>query len=326
VVGPTSSGKSELAVKLAKRFNGEIISCDSRQIYKDMDLGTGKVEGRWSAFHPERVQPREGSLKNQKNKTSLNHGRDFNQYFIYKNIVHHLIDFVDPKKQYSASLFQSAAKKAMADILQRGKLPILCGGTAHWIDAVVYNQKLPDVKPNPKLRKQLEKQSADALFKRLIKLDPVRAKNIDRFNKHRLIRALEIIITTGKPVPQLQTTSYKLQPYDALWLGIKPADKVLYSKILKRLKQRLDQGMIKEVSRLHKNGLSFKKLEAFGLEYKFVSLYLQKKLTYDEMFKLLFTAIKQYSKRQITWWKRNKQIKWITKPSEAKKLTKKFLE
>jgi tRNA dimethylallyltransferase len=315
LVGPTASGKSELAVALAKKFNGEIISCDSRQIYKGMDLGTGKVEGNWRpipiAFHPERVGPREGSLKNRK-------------IFVYKSIPHHLIDFINPKKQYSAALFKQQAQKAIADVTARGKLPILCGGTAHWIDAVIYNQPLPDVKPNPKLRAKLEKQSVDVLFKRLTKLDPRRAANIDSKNKHRLIRALEIVLTTGKPVAN-ETWNVKHEAYKTLWLGINQPQPILFEKIKKRLKQRLDQGMVKEVTRLHNQGLSWKKLESFGLEYKFVSLYLQKKLSYDEMFEQLFTAIKQYTKRQMTWWKRNKEIHWINNFIISKKLVEKFL-
>jgi len=306
VVGPTSSGKSELAVKLAKRFNGEIISCDSRQIYKGMDLGTGKVEGKW--FVDKRA------------------GRAIRQHYAYKGVVHHCLDYINPRLQYSASLFQRDAKKIIQDVVARGKLPILCGGTAHWIDAVVYNQIIPDVKPNLKLRTKLEKQSADALFKKLMKIDPHRAKNIDRYNKRRLIRALEIVITTGKPVPALSTINYKLPTYLPLWIGINPLQPILFGKIKKRLKQRLNEGMIKEVSQLHTQGLSWKKLESFGLEYKFVSLFLQKKLSYDEMFSQLLLAIQHYTKRQMTWWKRNKEINWIKNPSEAQKLTKNFLQ
>ena len=299
IIGPTASGKSELAVKLAKKFNGEIISADSRQIYKGLNLGTGKIPGKW--------------------KFLLNHGRDLKETFIYKNIPHYCIDYVNPKKQYSASLFKRDAEKAISDILKRGKLPILCGGTGHWIDAVVYNQVLPEVKPNKKLRASLEKKSATELFKQLSKLDPSRSKNIDRFNKRRLIRALEIIISTGSPVPKL-TANHSTLFTNVIWLGIQTKQEDLYKKIEKRLKQRLKDGMILEVIKLKKQGLSFKKLESFGLEYRFISLYLQKKLTYDEMFTQLLYAIKHYSKRQLTWWKRNKKIRWIKNYTQAVKI------
>ncbi len=321
IVGPTSSGKSQLAVKLAKKYHGEIICCDSRQIYKGMDLGTGKVAGIWKALpnssHPECS---EGSLK---------------KYFIYKGIVHHLIDFVSPHRRYSVSLYQSKAQKVIADVLKRGKLPILCGGGAHWIDAVVYSQQLPDVKPNLKLRKELEKKSADVLYHQLKKLDPARAKSIDRFNKRRLIRALEIVLTTDKPVPSLSTSHYPLSTYDVTWLGLNLPQPELYKQIDERLKQRLKTGMVKEVQRLHSpslskeevgGSLSWRRLESFGLEYKYISLYLQKKLAYDQMVSQLSYAIKHYAKKQMTWWKRNKNINWIKNYRQAEKMVEKYLQ
>jgi tRNA dimethylallyltransferase len=295
IVGPTSSGKSELAVKLAKKFKGEIISCDSRQIYRGMDLGTGKISGKW---------------KNRK--------------FLYRGIPHHCIDYVNPKRQYSVALFRRDAQKAISDILSRGKLPILCGGGGHWMDAVVYNQQVPDVKPNLKLRAQLEKKTTFELFERIVTKDPKRAKTIDRYNKRRLIRALEIINASGKPVPNVvQATGLPLQ---ALWLGVNTNQPDLYKKIDQRLNQRLKQGMVKEVQKLHRDGLSWKKLMSFGLEYKFISLYLQKKLSYDEMLVQLSYAIKHYSKRQLTWWKRNKDILWIKNLQQAGNQVRKFLK
>lgn len=297
IIGPTSSGKSELAVKLAKKFHGEIISCDSRQIYKGMDLGTGKITGKW-----------------KKNT------------YTYKSIPHHMIDFQNPSRQYSAALFQNDANKIIGDILARGKLPILCGGTMHWIDAIAFGQKLPNVEPNLKLRAKLEKQSAGILYEQLIKLDPVRASNIDKFNKRRLIRAIEIIISTGKPVPIFKSVHLKSLNYKALWIGIQIPQTELYKKIDIRLKKRIKEGLVKEVKNLRKKGLTWKRLIDFGLEYKYVSLFLQKKIPYDEMFTQLSFAIKHYSKRQMTWWKKNKDIFWI-KPDakKAHSLTKKFL-
>ncbi len=302
LVGPTSSGKSELAVKLAKRFNGEIISADSRQIYKGLNIGTGKVRGKWS-YNP-----------------NLSH----NSYF-YKGVPHYCIDYISPKKQYSASLFKLDAEKAIREIVSKGKLPILCGGTAQWIDAVVYNQQLPEVRPNLKFRAKLEKLSTKELWQKLMVLDRKRGKNIDRFNKRRLIRALEIVTTTGKPVPPLsltplsnRQTASAVRPFTAIWLGIKTEQASLYKKIDLRLKQRLKQGMVKEVRNLHAKGLSWKKLESFGLEYRFVSMYLQNKISYEDMLVKLSFAIKHYSKRQLTWWKRNKNIKFINSLSPIK--------
>lgn len=349
IVGPTSSGKSELAVFLAKKFNGEIISVDSRQIYKGMDLGTGKVAGKWLA------SKKRTYAKVRKNPPS----------YFYKGIRHYLIDYVSPTRQYSVARFQRDAKKAIANILKQGKLPILCGGTAHWIDAIVFEQNIPEVKPNKKLRESLEKKSVEELYEQLQKLDPVRATTIDQQNPRRLIRALEIVMTTGKPVPPLISipsaaeesvnlkkidpstprvhSSVGMTQHQTLWLGIKTDQDELYKKIEKRLKQRFKQGMIKEVERLHKGtlplfskegargsskiGLSWKKLEGFGLEYKFIAQYLQQKITYEEMFTQLLFAIKHYSKRQLTWWKRNKEINWFNVNDKQKILiaTKKLI-
>lgn len=287
VVGPTASGKSELAVKLAKKYNGEIISADSRQIYRGLNIGSGKVEGKW--------------LRGK---------------FIYKGIVHHLIDEASPHGQYTVARFQKHARKLIADIAKRGMLPIICGGTGHWIDAVVNEQTLPSVKPNPALRKKLEKLSTEKLFQKLQKVDPERASKIDPKNPRRLIRALEIVITSGKPVPKLnQNTKYQV-----LWIGLKPNQDKLHKKIAKRLNERLAQGMLKEVKKLKASGLSWQKLEAFGLEYKYCALYLQNQISEPELREQLLTAIKQYAKRQLTWWKKNSAIHWVDSLAQAIRL------
>lgn len=287
IVGPTASGKSELAIKIAKKVGGEIISADSRQIYRGMDIGTGKVPGKWSR-HPERS---EGSV------------------FLYKSIPHYLIDEVNPRTQYSVAKFQKQAHKVIKDILKRGKTPIICGGTAHWIDAVIFEQNLPAVKPNAKLRAELSTLTTEEMATWLKKLDPNRASVIDSRNPRRLIRALEIVLTTGQPIPK-QTKTAK---YNTVWLGLNPGKKTLEFKIKKRLKARLKQGLLKEVSHLKQQRLSWEKLESFGLEYKYCALYLQKKLTWQELEDQLFIAIRQYAKRQMTWWKRNRDINWLTK-------------
>jgi tRNA dimethylallyltransferase len=278
VVGPTASGKSEYAVTLAKKHNGEILSVDSRQIYTGMDIGSGKVKGKLKAG-----------------------------VYIYKGIPHYGIDITSPKRQYSAARFQVYAHRVIADILKRNKTPILCGGTAHWIDAVVFNQQFPDVKPNKKLRTTLEKKTTAQLYTQLKKLDPKRAESIEQHNPRRLIRALEIVLTTKQPVPELIQES----PYTVKWIGIKIGGKQLVENIQKRLAVRLKQGMLDEIKKLRRSGLSWKRLESFGLEYKYCALLLQKKVSHKEMVILLSKAIEHYAKRQMTWWKRNKDITWI---------------
>jgi tRNA dimethylallyltransferase len=283
VVGPTASGKSELAVKLAKKYNGEIISADSRQIYKGMDIGSGKVEGKWTTKKAKKV-------------------------FVYKGVPHYLIDEASPRVQYSVAVFQKKAKKVLADIFARGKVAIVCGGTAQWVDAIALQQALPVVPPDFRLRRQLEKLSTEQMFVMLKKLDSERAANIDSKNPRRLIRALEIVMSTGKPVPKLEDAAET--QFEVKWLGLNPDPKTLEAKIKKRLQERLKQGMVKEVEKLRKAGLSWKKLESFGLEYKYCALFLQKKLSKEEMESQLATAIRQFTKRQMTWWKRNKNIRW----------------
>ncbi len=280
VVGPTSSGKSELAVRLAKKLHGEIISADSRQIYRDMNIGTGKVEGHW-----------------------------INGVYSYKSIPHYLIDEASPRLQYSVAKFQTKAQKLIDEITARGHVPIICGGTGHWIDAAVLGQSLPEVKPNAKLRASLSKKSTVELFAMLKKLDPNRAKTIDAKNPRRLIRAIEIIKATGKVVPKLKTQN----KYDITWIGINPSKEILDGQIEKRLNERLKAGLLREVKKLHTQGLSWKKLEAFGLEYKYGALHLQGKITKKELTEQLLQAIKQYAKRQLTWWKRNPNIQWFDK-------------
>ena len=286
ILGPTASGKSDLAVKIAKKFNGEVISADSRQAYKGLNIGSGKIT-----------------------KKEM------------QNIPHYLLDVASPKITFTVSQYQKLAGKTVKEILKNEKVPIVCGGTGFYIDALIYNYKLPEVPPNQKLRKKLEKESADILFKQLKKLDPARAKNIDQFNKRRLIRALEIVLTAKKPVPSLSPENQ----YDVLFIGIKKPQEELKKLIAKRLEKRLKQGMIKEVENLHKSGVSWKKLEDFGLEYRWLARYLQNKINYDEMVQFLQKDIEYYAKRQMTWFKRNKNINWVENYKQAEKLTNNFL-
>lgn len=291
VVGPTASGKSELAVKIAKKVGGEIISADSRQIYKGMNIGSGKVDGHW-------VRPTTGSNASAR------------KVFLYKNIPHYLIDEVSPRVQYSVAQFQKKAKSVIDDIISRGKVPIICGGTAQWVDVLIMEQVLPVVPPNFKIRRQLDKLSTEQMFVMLKKLDPKRASGIDAKNPRRLIRALEIVMSTGKPVPKLITPNINDSLFKVTWVGLYSDPQILEQRIKKRLSERLKLGMVKEVQKLHKQGVSWKRMESFGLEYKFCALFLQKKLTKAEFELQLFTAIRQYTKRQMTWWKRNKNIRW----------------
>src|SRR3989344_6085432 len=198
IVGPTASGKSELAVKIAKRFNGEIISADSRQVYRGLDIGTGKVPNDFSNYP--RISSNASRITTSRIRGKFDIIRGKFEKYVYKGVPHYCIDFVSPKKVFTVADFKKCAEAAIKDITNRGKIPILCGGTGFYIDSVLYNLPIPNVPPNQKLRKQLSKKSAEELFKILKKMDPKRAKTIDPHNPRRLIRAIEIVKTTGKPV------------------------------------------------------------------------------------------------------------------------------
>ena len=301
IIGPTASGKSDLAILLAQKYNGEIISADSRQVYRGMDIGTGKVPRDTVGRHPK-----------------LDLGSFFSE-----GIRHHLLDVASPKRTYNVTHFVRDAKRAIADIRKRGKTPIICGGTGFWIQALIEDQPFPAVKPNPELRKKLEKFSAEELFAQLKEKDPVRAQSIDAQNKVRLIRALEIVEALGAvpPLPKQQGVRSKEQVYVIITLN--PSQEILYRNISVRLDKRLEQGMVAEVEKLRADGLSWKRLESFGLEYKYVALLLQKKITLDEMKERLEFEIRHYAKRQLTWLRRFEKshpLHWITTPSEAEKL------
>ncbi len=285
ILGPTSSGKSSLAIKLAKKFNGEIISGDSRQVYKGMDIGTGKV------------------TKQER-----------------KIVPHHLLDVATPKSTFTVTKFKKLAEKEIKAIEKRGRIPFIVGGTAFYIYSLIDETSIPDVKPNLKLRKQLATKTPSQLFIILKKLDPKRARNIDAKNPARLIRAIEIFKATGKPVPKLPEHSFNSSiKSKIIILGIKKSQPELYKLIDQRLESRLKSGMVNEVKKLLKNGVSHKKLQSFGLEYRFVSLYLQGKLTYDQMVEQLKNAIHHFSKRQMTWFKRDSRIHWVKDYKQAEK-------
>lgn len=338
IVGPTASGKSDLALRLARLAQGkllkkmgikgaEIVSADSRQVYRGMDIGTGKV-----------------TKKEQ------------------KRVRHYLIDVASPKKVFTADDFKKLGQKAITDIASRNKIPIIVGGTGFYIDVLLGRMTVAEVPPNKKLRKKLGNLEIEKLFAKLKKLDPKRAETIEPKNKRRLIRALEIVIfskSSQQPL-KLKLTSknaiaqFVVNSKNILWIGLKPTD--LKQRIKKRLDTRLKQGMIKEIANLQKQGLSWKRLDDFGLEYRWISRWLIKngkikmknynlKFKNSEEYTNLLRDVVRYSKRQITWFKRNKEIHWLapskvegvktpvkasgprgfTGRKEAEKLAKKFL-
>lgn len=286
IAGPTASGKSALAVKLAQKFDGEVVSADSRQVYRGMDIGSGKI------------------TKKEMQK-----------------IPHYLLNVASPRSTFTVVKYRQLSIAAIKKIQKADKLPILCGGAGFYISAVVDGIVIPPVKPDWRLRKKLEKLTTGKLYVMLAKIDPRRAKTIDKQNPRRLIRAIEIAKKIGA-VPELKKQPL---PYPVLFLGIKISPKELEAKIDRRLAKRLKAGMIAEVKQLKSAGLSWKRLENFGLEYKFGALYLQKKISRQEMINAIKQTSKQYARRQMTWFCRDPRIIWITNTKQAVAAAKKYL-
>lgn len=273
VCGPTATGKSDHAVELAKKCSGEVISADSRQVYRGMDIGSGKIT-----------------------EEEMN------------GVPHHLLDIKNPNEDFSVEEFQRLAFEKIEDILARGKTPIICGGTGFYIQSVTDNIIFQEIPKNENLRRELEEKSIEELKEILAQIPKEEGAKIDTENKRRLIRAIEI----GKFMGKIACIKKGPQKYDFEFIYLDFPDEVLKERINLRLIKRFEIGMIDEVRNLHNppagGGVSWKKLEDFGLEYKYIAQFLQGKITKDEMIELLKTKIWQYAKRQRTWFKKNTHL------------------
>ena len=279
ILGPTASGKTPLAASLAKEIGGEIISADSRQGYRRMDIGTGK------------------DLED------------------YGDIPYHLIDIAEPGTKYNLFQYQQDFFDAYNNIIGRGKIPILCGGTGLYIEAVLKGYQLSPVPQNPELRKRLEDKALDELTQMLVELKQQNGSNMhnktDVDSCQRAIRAIEIeTYNLQHPVPRRE-----LPPVDSVIIGVNIDREARRQKITNRLKARLEGGMVDEVRSLLNEGIPAEDLIYYGLEYKFVTEYVTGQTTYDEMFQRLEIAIHQFAKRQMTWFRgmerRGFTIHWI---------------
>ncbi len=273
LLGTNASGKSELGIRLASHFGGEIISADSRQVYRGLNLGSGKVT-------PEQA----------------------------RTAPHHLLDVADVADYYSLAQYQQAAYHAIDSIAEAGKMPLLVGGTGLYISAIVEGYELADVPPNEPLRAELENLSPAQLAERLERADPEAASRIDRKNSRRLIRAIEIA-SAGRTHAAMRQRSPR---YHCLQLGLSRPKEELEKRIEKRLQDRLAGGMIEEVAGLRRRGVSDIRLEKLGLEYRYITRYLRGELaTLDELQLQLGIAIRQFAKDQLTWFKRDQRIIWL---------------
>ncbi len=281
IVGPTASGKTALSIDLATHFSGEVISADSRQVYRGMDLGTGKVTAEEMA-----------------------------------GIPHHLIDIANPQTDtYTGADFERDAAAAITDITKRHHLPLIAGGTFFYLDLLRGLRSSAPVAPNELLRAELEQKTTAELSTELTTKDPRRAASIDHANRRRLIRALEVVAALGAVPETIAINS----PYDMLVLGIDVPVDILNERIHRRITERIDQGMIAEIATLHESGVSWEKMAGFGLEYRSIASHLRGHLTTDEMVEELAAKTRQFAKRQRLWLKNDPTIVWLPFPADTEK-------
>ncbi len=281
ILGPTATGKTKLAALLANEFDGEIISADSRQVYKGMDIGTGK---------------------------------DLSDYIVNgKQIPYHLINIIDPKEEFNLFLFKKYFNDVFREIKEKNKLPFLVGGTGLYLSSILQNYKLKVSNDNTDRFHELEVKDIDELREMLLGINSKPHNTTDLLDKERIIKAI-LVSEAAVPVAELEVNSHNI--------GIMPEREEIKRRITERLIFRLQHGMIEEVERLLKEGVTFEKLNFFGLEYKFVGLYLKGGLNYNDMFQKLNSAIHQFAKRQATWFRKMERegvkINWIDSPDFEK--------
>lgn len=281
VVGATASGKTSYAIELARKINGEIISADSRLVYKGMDIGTAK--------------PTIDEMQ---------------------EIPHYMIDVVEPEYNYSVGLYVKEAKKHITDIISRGKVPIVVGGTGLYFRVLLENYDLPDVKPDYELRKELSSYSYEELLEMLTKLDEKAANSVEKNDKKKLIRYIEIIKLAGKPLDLVR--GVKEKEFNVEWVGLNFPREILYDRINKRVDLMIEQGLIDETKKLlQKHGRISNITDTIG--YREVLSYLDGELSLDEAKDKLKQNTRNYAKRQLTWFRKNEQINWNCYPDRKKK-------
>ena len=290
ILGPTASGKTRLAARLAAGIGAELISADSRQVYRGMDIGTGK---------------------------------DLAEYIVDGvPVPYHLIDVAEPGHLFSVFEFQQRFYECFREITARGRMPIVVGGTGLYIESILREYRMLPVPENAALREELQALSMEDLAARLLHLNPALHNTTDLTGRERLVRAIEIAEHTSKHGSKEVIGRPDIVP---LVIGVRWERTVLRERITSRLKERLEQGMIEEVQRLHDSGISWERLDEMGLEYRYVSLHLQGKLTFDGMFKTLNIRIHQFAKRQDTWFRgmerRGITIHWIEGADEVALMT-----
>lgn len=286
IVGPTASGKTAVSIELAKKLNGEIISADSMQIYKEMNIGSAK--------------PTKEEMQ---------------------GITHYMIDVIEPTENFNVAKYKEMAEECIEKILAKGKLPIIVGGTGLYVSTLTNGIEFSEIEKDEKYRKELEdiaeqENGIDILFEQLKKIDPEAANIIEKNNVRRVIRALEIFKVTGKTKTQLDRESIKELKYDYRIFGMLWDRQELYDRIDKRVDIMLDMGLLEEVEKLNEKGFSATAIQ--GLGYKEIIEYLDKEITLDEAIEKLKQETRRYAKRQMTWFKRDKKIVWLDAKNKEK--------
>jgi len=288
IIGPTASGKTALSIDLAKKFNGEIVNADSQNVYREMDIGTAKP-----------------TIEEQ------------------QEVPHHMLDIVDPSQEFNVAIYKRLALEAIAEISKRRKIPFLVGGTGLYIDALIYNYHIPEVKPDAKLRAELSLKDNDELAVILDELDTEAAGIIDPNNRRRVIRAIEIIQASGQPLLAMRSREGK--PENVLMLGLDFFKREeLYERINMRVDQMFEEGFLEEVKELIDNyPWEIPGFNALG--YRQLVLYFKKEIDLPMAMEAIKKETRNYAKRQMTWFKRNGDINWVTDEREAERKVREFL-
>lgn len=298
MLGPTTCGKTDWSLRLAKKINSDIISADSRQIYKGMNIGTAKALGEW----------RRNGL--------------FKTYYV-EDVPHHLVDFLSPGKSFTMAEFRDLAVKHAKVSNRQNKIPFIVGGTGLYIHSVVDNLQIPRVPPNKKLRQGFEEKTNEELMSLLTTMDPKTAESVDVNNKRRIIRALEVCIMSGTPFSEQQKKGEPL--FEILQIGIEMTRDVLHQRISDRVDNMISAGLVDEIKDLIRQKYSWDLPSMSGIGYREFKGYFQGEYDLEETIRLLKRDTRRYARRQLTWFRRDPRIKWCKEYLEAEKLVEDFL-
>lgn len=299
ILGPTACGKTSWSLRLAKKITGEIISADSRQIYKKMRIGTAREQGEWR---------REGIHKS---------------YFI-QDVPHHLLNFLDPGKNFTVAEFRDRAIKNIKLAYKHGNQPMLVGGTGLYISALVDNFQIPHIAPNKRLRTSLAEKDNEELFRLLESIDEESAKKIDKNNKRRIIRALEVSILSGEPFSSQKLKGESI--FEVLKIGIDVEREELFKRIDNRIDNMMEHGLLEEVKSLVDKKYNWELASMSGIGYRQFREYFEGKISLEEAVAQLKKDTKKYAKRQMTWFRRDKDIVWVRDYGEVEAMVVNFLE